>query len=902
MKKEVTNKPRVDKINIGTGYSAEEGGFAPAEMEAFEVAAHFGTNMEKGLTKQQIRRTRMEKGFNTLQAEYDTSFISSLKKQISGICMPLMVVSLLIAAAFVEGTEIYTPMAAVLVAIMFLCAAIDRYSASVLNKSLRDNAMRSTVLRDGKLVSVSSVSLVPGDIIELENGSIVPADARISEANHLMVLETPVTGVKESTVKDAEYIAEEEGRGSYNMVYAGTIVTSGRARAIVCRTGNDCVLYRKAGSAEKQLPAMYHKAIKNSGIFTLCVAALSFITVIAGLFLGRPLVDVYMLGASATLCCMQSAAVSLGFGGFAAGVRRMYKNGAVLRRFSAVDTLCLTDSVLCDKDVAFPMSELRPKRVFINKSYHAVNAESRDNIRKVLTYALLCSDLRRSNSRSGLGEGFAGMPADVSLARECDRIGINIDDFRNEYFRIEAEYTKNGEIKQALYLHNDSNLLILRGKPEEILPLCAGYVANGTNNRFDDYSMRRMQQAAKEMGEASQHVIAVASAVCDCDSLRTSAVAYRRLVLNGFIGLYTSLKLDSASAVYKCAAGGIETVMLSGEAYVTAVSMAKNAGIIQSEKQVMAAEQLKFADRGLYIADSESYKLYLHLNEEEWLDVMRIRRDAGHTVAITAESTDRIPMMHEADATFVPAFTAAETVKYAADVLLYKSGLKTVETALRASRMIYRRIVGAIRQFCIGAVAVLVCALAAVIFELESPLRLQDIIIGGTAFNFVFAAAAAFSPDHRKLLEDEVDYKSKHYGLPFAALYGASCGLCLLAVEAFLARLGGSAASNSAVMLSSFALLMFLGLLFGPEQKHFYRSSAFKSYTVPLGAVIVVVAVTLLVLVPQLAQPLGFRVPGYKQWLTAVLLPIGAFALFQCALMVTELVAEYRKNKQIKKG
>lgn len=902
MKKEVTNKPKVDKINTGTGYSAGDSGFAPAEMEAFEVAAYFGTDMEQGLTKQQIRRTRMEKGFNTLQAEYDISFFNLLKKQIKGICIPLMIAGLLIAETFAETEGIYTPMAAILAAVMLLSAAVEKYAASVLNKSLRDNAMRCTVIRDGKRLSVSSVSLVPGDVIELENGTIVPADARIAEANRLSVLETPVTGVKDSTLKDAEYIAKEEGKGSYNMVYAGTIVTSGIAKAIVCRTGNDCYLYRKSSDAEKQLPALYRDTVRISAVFTLIVSGLSFALVMAGLFMGRPLVDAYMLGTATALCCMQSTAASLALGGFAAGIRRMRKNGAVLRRFSAADTLCVTDSILCDKPVAFPMSELRPKRVYINKSYYAVNAENRDNIKKVLTYALLCSDLRRSNGKGDLSDGFVGMPMDVSLGRECDRIGINIDDFRNEYFRIEAEYTKNGEIKQALYLHSDTNLLILRGTPEEILPLCAGYVANGTNNRFDEYSMRRMQQAAREMGEASQHVIAVASAVCDCDSLRNSAVAYRRLVLNGFIGLYTSLKLDSASAVYKCAAGGIETVMLSHEAYVTATSMAKNAGIIQSEKQVMAAEQLKYADRGLYVADSENYKLYLHLSEEEWLDVMRIRRDAGHTVAITAESTDRIPMMHEADVTLVPVSTATETVKCASDVLLYKSGLKTVETVIRASKMMYRRTTGTVRQFASAAVAIMVLAVYSILFGMDAPLRLQDIIIGASAVNLVFAAAAAFSPDHRKLLEDDVDYKDAHKGLPFAALYGLFCGGAMIGVKLLLTRLNENAAGIPTAVFVSFAVCLFLGLLFGPEQKHFYKSSAFKSYTVPLAAATVALGLCALMLSPTAASLLEYTAINYKQWLTAVLMPVGVFALFQSGLMIKELTEEYRKNKQVKRG
>lgn len=889
MKREITDKPKVEKINMGTGYSAEDGEFDPAQMEAFEVAAYFGTDMEKGLTKQQARRIRMEKGFNVLQSEFDTGFISAVKRQLGGICLPLMAASLLACAVFYPENELYVPLAALLVGVMLACAAIEQYFASQLNKFQREKAMRTAVLRNGKLISISNTSLVLGDVIELETGSIVPADARIAEANGLKVLETPVTGIRESTHKDAEYIAEEEGRGSYNMLYAGTVVTSGRCKAIVCRTGADCFLYRKQKRAESQLPRIFKRASAVSGIFTISLSALSLLLVVCGLILGKPLVEVYMLSASAALCCMHSTASSLGFAAFVSGIKRMYKSGAVLRKLSAVDSLCVTDCLMCDMDVAFPMSELRPKRVYVNKDYYSVAPENRENIRKVLTYALLCSDLHRSNIHGDLGEGFTGMPADVSLARECDRIGIDIDSFAKEYFRIEAEYGENGEIKRALYLHNDTNLLILRGKPEEILPLCAGYAGNGTNNRFDDFSMRRMQQAAREMGGASQHVIAVASAVCDCDDLRSASVAYRRLVLNGFVGLYTSLKLDSASAVYKCAAGGIETVMLSDDAYVTAVNTAKNAGVIKSEKQVMAAEQLKYADRGLYIADSESYKLYLHLNDEEWLDALRIRKDMGKTVAVTAETTDRIPMMHEADVSFVPVSTSVESVKHGADVLLFKNGLKTVETVIRASKMIYKRIACINRQFAMSASAMLVPAIFSTLFGIKAPLRLQDAIICGVVLNLVFALSAAFTSDHRTLLQDRLDYTSKTGGIPFAAVYGALCGGCLLGVNAFLTRLGGGPLSNSAVLLSSFTLLMFFGLLFGAEQKHVFASSAFKSYTVPLGALAAAVAVALLLLVPSLYIPLGYALPGYKQWLVGILLPIALFALFQGGLMLKEL-------------
>lgn len=880
------------RLNVGTGHTAADG-FQPAAMEAFEVAAQLDTDINSGLTKQKVRRKRMEHGINLLQPEYNSSMASCVKRQLCGVYLPLTVVSLLLCAAFADGAEVYTPLAAVLVGVMLITAALESYAASTLNKALRDGAMRATVLRNGKLVSVSGTALVPGDMIELESGSVVPADARLAEANRLTVLETPVTGVRESTEKDAEYIGEDEENGSYNMVYAGTIVTSGRATAIVCRTGKHCRLYKSEGNG--RLPDMLSGTVKRFSAFSMALAALCFLLVVVGLMVGRPLVDTYTAAVACAACCMPQSVYALGLGGFAAGVRRMYKKGAVLRRFAAADTLCRVDSVMCDKDVAFPMSELRPKRVFIDKNYYAVTPESRDSISKVLTYALLCSDLRRSTAAK-TGDGFFGMPADISLARECDRIGLDIDAFKDKYFRIEAEYAKNGAIKRALYLHNDTNLLILRGTPEEILPLCAGYDTGKLNNRFDECSLRRMEEAAKAMGDASQHVIAIASAVCDCDSLKNTVTAQRRIVLNGFIGLYTSLELDSAGAVYKCAAGGIETVMLSSDAYVSAVSMAKNAGIIKSEKQVIAAEQIKYADRGLYIADSESYKLYLHLDEGQWLDVLRIRRDNGHTVAVTAENADRTELMREADTSFASAATSVEAVKYASDVLLYRNGLKTVEGVLSTAKLMYRRIVGVARQLSACGMALFVCFALSLLLGKESPLRLQEMILGGCLLNLVLALASAYSAEHRKLLQDKVDYGGGLFGKTFPLLYGALSGGCVYGVAVLLTRLGVPAEEKALCTLLCLALCLFAFLLFGAELRPVYASSAFKNALVPLMGIACIGCAALLGALPYTASLFGYALPGYRAVLAAVLLPTALFALCQSALMIMDYTGKINKT------
>ncbi len=901
MKKEAVSQKEYQN-RIAAASEKEE--FRPCDMEAFEVAAHFGTDMENGLKKQQVRRGRMKHGLNLSRPEYSTSLKDSLKRQLLYFNLPLCAVSLVLCAVFYEGNELYSPLALLLVALLSINAALLRYGSSLLNKTLRDNAMRATVIRDGKRLSVSSVGLVPGDIIELVSGNIVPADARLAETNGLSVLETPVSGVDVSVTKDAEYTCKDEDKGSYNMVYAGTIVTGGSALAIVCRTGKDCRLFPGKDDADKQLPEMLKSTCLASRRLSFAVTVAGFLAVLLGFFTKQPLVETYMSAMAVACCCMAGGLEALSFVAFAAGVRKMQKNGALLRRFTATDTLSRTDTVMCDKEVAFPKSELEPKRVFINRDYYDVKKEGRESISKVLTYALLCSDVRRVSVTASIGEEFYGLPEDVSLARAYDGIGLDLDSIRGEYFRIEADF--DGAVKRALYLHNDKNLYVIRGKPEDILPLCAGYDAFTVNNRFDEFSLRRMTDAARAMGDASQHVIAVASAVCDCDSLRNTTMAERRLVLNGFIGLYTSLKLDSASAVYKCNAGGIETVMRSDDAYVTAVNMAKNAGIIKTEKQVMSAEQLFHADRGIYVADSKEYKLYLNFDSEQWLDVLRIRKDMGKTVAVTADSTESFPMMQEADISFVPAASAPETVKYSADVLLYKSGLKTVESVLRCAKMIYRRINSAARQYAVGAITLLICFLVSVITGTECPLRLQDIIIGGCLVNTLFASAAAASPDHRKLLEDRAEYGTTPFGKLFTLMYSLSSAGVIYGVDFVLTRMPqiGPAQHKTAVLLC-FVLCAFFHLLFGAEQRHIFASSAFKNWYIWLSLLGAVAVMAMLLSVDSLGVTLRYNKLSYEAIIVAAAFAFGLFVLFQTMLAVKEFTDKrpprQKKEKKQKK-
>lgn len=896
-------KLTIKTITSKTGARAAQTGFSPAFMEAYEVASYFGTNVTNGLTKHQVKRSRLKHGSNTVIPEFAKSIASSIKSQLLNVAELLLVASLLCYGAFTGNEGTYFAAVAV-VLVVCCCAFMEKRAADSLNEIARFGAQNVTVIRDGRTVSVKEKALVPGDVILLENGSVVPADARLIEVGgHLFVLETPLNGVEVSVEKSAVYVAKSEKDEAYNMVFAGTIVTSGSGVAIVCHTGADTKMGKRFPEAESRLPRRLCSLTETSKRISFITYVACFVLMLISTLFGGDLVHAYMLAVAVCATTLHNVFGVLCFASFADGIKQMAEDGAVIKRYSAVDKLCRVNSVMCDKATAFPLSEMNAELVYINDRHYKVNEENKQKISKIFTYALLCSDTKRNgSSKNKDARDFIGNPADVAMACALDRIGIDIDSFKESHFRIEADPEPKGGVTRALVLHNDRNVLILRGNPEHIVRLCAGYEADGINKRFDEASKRRILEAAADMGDASQHVIAVASATTEADSLRASLTAERRLVLNGFIGLYTSLELNSANAVYKCNAGGIETVLKSPDAYVTAVAGAKDAGILKSEEQVISGEEIRAMDRGLYIADSPKYKLYLHVSEEEWADVLRLRKADGRVTAATVENTEEIPLMRDADVCFASEANTPETVKYAADVLVLKGGLNSICNSLQKARMINKRILAAFEQTVATQLTFLVCFAVSAFLGLSCPFRATDAVICGVLFGSVYTAAAVFAPCDRKILEDRTDYGKKNVpieNLIAPALFSFGGTICIYINFLVGKRLTDVDERLYSMSLVCMAAVLLVYLCVGVEKRSVIFSSALKNRFILLAVGAVCAVTAMMLYVPRFSGAFGFAPIGGRLVLTALLCPISLFVVLQIALFVRELVKKPAKTETV---
>lgn len=440
-------------------------------------------------------------------------------------------------------------------------------------------------------------------------------------------------------------------------------------------------------------------------------------------------------------------------------------------------------------------------------------------------------------------------------------------------------------------LHEGKNLVILKGAPEMVVSRCAGYMSGSEAKKMTPAAAKRLLDEAAQLSRESMTVYAVAAGVTDCDSLK-KIDAEKRLLFRGFIGCYTSVYVDAASAVYKCAQAGIEPVVRTDESYYSAVSHAKNAGIITDESQVITGEQLRGMDEGLYIANSPDYKVYRGVTDAEWLRVLRLRREDGKAVAVTAERMEDLTLMSEADATFVSNGQAPETILQSADVLIDAGGFDVIARVLECARSIYKRVYAVVQYLVVAYTMLVFSALLSLLCGLEFPARVTEIVFAGFGANLLFALALAFAPTHRKILTDKIPrYTARPRLSDFAVPLGYAGGGALALLLSYFA---GSAEAAHARVLVTMVLLLAAFAFSGSSKQSLVTSRAYRNYLLLPALALSLAGIALLLYYAPAREAFGYVLPGAVDLLTAA----GAAALnFVCLQLALFVINKIKTNR-----
>ena len=647
------------------------------DKSAFQTASLLGTDVNVGLSKDEVIKRRRIDGYNEIYPTPKKNYKTYLAHLLTDYNSLLMLITLLIAAIFEETENLYVMLAVLLT---YYTVAMFTYmkSQSVLDDMGRGALPNAKVLREGRLVMIKQRQLVRGDIIYLSAGDIVPCDARLCESDELEVLEVNVTSVIHAVRKSARFedyhdISPAQQR---NMLFASSIVTKGTAKAICCETGEETLVCKM----KKNQPIVSHERLKIfEKIATFCRRWTLFMTLtvlaltVASLMLGRAengIFGSFMTGVSLAVSSMSEFYTAFGYIVLACGIfgalnrKKEVNRGALIKNSAKLEDIRNLTCIIVPKDGAFNIRGMTIEKVFANGDVYASDERGyKKNAARVLRYALI------STGKYGAGKlTMNNFQGENIYTPEEDAI-IKGTEYLSEYnIGLEQKYPLVDHVGRdmgaafdtSLVKYEGSYFITLRGDYSSILPLCRYYTEDSRVHPMTDVKLNELYIEAEKLARQSYRVIAIASKDTDIGSLRRVSGEYCELTLEGFLALREPMLPEAAKNVLRARNGGLKIIMLSPDESENNAVVAESLGIASSPDNMITGRALAGMKEGLFRLNLDKYTVYQGLNLSQKRLLVRFLQEKGEKVGYLCSELDEIILMKEADVGFSSSVTISD--------------------------------------------------------------------------------------------------------------------------------------------------------------------------------------------------------------------------------------------------
>ena len=883
--------PRVNTFTAATARRLSDEVLTFPQMYPHEVAEAFDSDITLGLTEKQVKSHRALYGDNS-SLNLPIGFSSSLKRQLRSIMPVLLMCTSLLFAFFRNDswlliTSLFVPVS------MLINALLEHFASKTFETLRRRSSPRAEVIRDGIQSTKHSRSVVPGDVIVLESDMIVPADARLIECTSFTVLETPVNGARESVEKSAAFISKDgKARFSANMVYAGSVVTSGKATAIVTATGkNSEINKKKTNNPYLALPHYLRTVYRAGRLISLISVFAELILLLTGMIRLSGLADTFLVSLAVGNCALCDTAFSLSVAAEAKGMRDAMKAGVLFGNMDSVSKIAEADTVMCNKDIAFPPATVKLLNVYTCFGMTEYTRQSKPAVTDLIKCMLLCSSLKETYSEKKTGKkkksertvSYSGSDHTMAVLREAAENGLTLDEVRKDFYRIEAEFDSTGEASRIFGLVEGKPCVILRGGVENVVTRCVGYRRDGKNYRLDDKAIRRILDDASVMSK-TQVPVAIAMGYTTAETLR-DVNAEKKLIFLGIVGFHTSTRVDAASSVYRFNSAGIDIAVKTDDEYYTSLNLARNACIIGSEKEICTGETMRTTEEGLFIADNEKYRLFNGITNEEWLKILKYRNMNNHSVFVGVSDISETPLIGEASSSFALEKKSKDSLLFACDVRFVSDGFDAIEECLKQSKLISKRILNICQYMTAGFFTLFFWMLFSIMFFGSLPLRISDIVVFGLFVNTVFCASLAFSPEDGKILKERnymLTPLTVTKGIYISMIYSALAGVICFLSPVIISSSGEYAAGISVI---TYVVSMFLFSLMSGSSRSLMINRFYRNYNFIISFFAGSLVTVLSLCVPKIRGIMGYARISAIDASMAVIIPVIFFLIVQIVFM-----------------
>lgn len=722
------------------------------------VLETLNTNESKGLNPNQANELREKYGLNKLREKKKKTNVQRFFEQFKDVMILILLVaaaiSFVIAVVEQNPKEFFEPVLILLIVVLNAVMGVMQESKAekALDALKNMSAPHARVIRDGEEKIIDASELVPGDIIRLEAGDFIPADARLLHSVSLKSEESALTGESVPSEKDADAeIKENAPLGDRsNMVFSGCSVTYGTATAVVTATGMDTEMGKIANlldnEAEGQTPLQEKLAQLGKYLGFLALAACAVIFVV-GIANGIPVMEIFMTAVSLAVSAIPEGLPAIVTIVLSIGVQRMVKKNALIRRLPAVETLGSASVICSDKTGTLTQNRMTLTKAYADGYLDEENIcnNNTEKIKKLLMYGTLCCD--GSVVFHDEEEKHIGDPTETAIVLAAHKNGMPKDELNKKYPRLgEIPFDSDRKLMTTINKIDGKNIVIVKGAFDVMADKCVSG------------DLKTAKMITEAMSENALRVLAIAYKEIETvpDVLKTEELE-NGLTFMGLVGMIDPPRPEAKDAVAVCRRAGIKPVMITGDHVVTASAIARELGILEDGDKAITGSELDAMTDSEFDKVIESISVYARVSPENKIRIVKAWQRKGQVVSMTGDGVNDAPALKAADIGCAMGITGTDVAKGAADMTLTDDNFATIVDAVREGRGIYaniKKVVGFLLGTNIGEV---ITVFAAMLLWHKTPLLSMQLLW----INLVTDSLPAIALGMEAVENDVMDRKPK---------------------------------------------------------------------------------------------------------------------------------------------
>lgn len=715
-----------------------------------EVLQEFQTT-KNGLNSQEVEERVKKYGKNQLNEEEKVSTLAVFLSQFKDFLVIILIIASIISA--ISGNIESTIVILVVIIINAILGTVQHIKAEESINSLKSlSSPKTKVLRNGEKIELSSEEVVPGDIVFIEAGDLVPADGRVLDSFSLLVNESSLTGESEGVEKKSDVIeADELALGDQkNMVFSGSLVSYGRGVILVTATGMNTELGKiaKLLEATKEKTTPLQVSLDNFGKkLSLGIIILCGIIFAINLLHGVKILDSLMFAVALAVAAIPEALSSIVTIVLAIGTQKLSKENAIIKNLKSVEALGCVGVICSDKTGTLTQNKMTVKKVYV--SGRVVEDTGLDDTRLaediVLKESVLCNDATTE----------VGDPTEIALVNLAKKYSVDYKELKEKYPRIsEIPFDSDRKLMSTVHEIDGKITMFTKGALDSLLPKLKSIIHGNEIRAITSEDIKEIENINTMFAETGLRVLTYAYKGLECEK----DICYEDengYIFVGLVGMIDPPRLESKEAVEKCIVAGIKPVMITGDHKVTAKTIAKEIGIYQDGDNVLEGVELeKMSDEELKEKVAHT-SVYARVSPEHKIRIVTAWQSLGKICAMTGDGVNDAPALKRADIGIAMGITGTEVSKDAASMILADDNFSTIVKAVTTGRNIYANIKNSIRFLLSGNTAAILAVIYSSFAGLSVIFAPVHLLFINLLTDSLPAIAIGMEPSHGEVLKEK---------------------------------------------------------------------------------------------------------------------------------------------------